>query len=168
MKRVSGQDFIKIVEARMARGMTYEQASSSLMLNEEKQRSFKEIMESDIARPFVPAAWEDENDEQPEASSILEWAEGVARETGKYEEIGWSSPPGDPADVVTAADLRSRIMAQVDRLVSKDDFALFLLATVDEVPYRRLAREFHMSKSAVGRTVDRVRAALTEGLHGLV
>ena len=165
MKRVSAKTFIKTIEERMARGQTYEQASSSLMLDEEKQRSFKEIMESDLSS--VPP-WEGESEFPTESGmTTLEYAEVAARDTGKYDEVAWDAPPGDPQEIVTAADLRDKVNRRIKELVSDVDFAVFLLATVDEIPYRRIAKEFHMSKSAVARTVARVRTTLQVGLDEL-
>lgn len=165
MKRVSAKTFVKTVEERMARGQTYEQASSSLMLDEEKQRSFKEIMESDL--PATPP-WEGESEFPSDAGmTALEYAETAARDTGKYDEVAWDAPPGDPQEIVTAADARDKMNRRIRGLVSDEDFAVFLLATVDEVPYRRLAKEFHTSKSAIARTVARVRTTLQVGLEDL-
>lgn len=166
MRRVSTEDFIRIVQERMAKGQSYEVASSNLMTEDEKQRSRLELTEADLHGTRAAPEFNDDGEliGGDMNHTMLEFVETKARDSELYDNIGWTAPPSDPADLVTAADARGRLYAAMRECLSQQDIAILLAAEVDGLPYRRIAREFSMSKSAVARHVAQSKARLKASL----
>jgi RNA polymerase sigma factor (sigma-70 family) len=169
MKRVTTEDYIRIVGERMAQGQSYEQASNNLITDGEQERKrdrdgqHYEVLISDLRTPAT-----DYNDDGDEIGgtggmSSVEWGEQEAALNGRYDAIGWTPPPGDPLDKLLAGHEYDELHAAIAGMSKLDQTIIDLLFWKGKTQMQ-VAEALGVNQATISRalsaTKERLRLAL--------